>query len=194
MSKKIPAVPSAVLWILERILPQDDSLFLNGNFIDLFRERCREGGRFRAHVWIWGEVFKSMPGFIRITFYWRLSMFRNYLLMTYRTIRKHKVFSIINISGLSLGMAVFLMIFLWVRNETAYDTFHKNKKEIAQVYSETLYSDGQSQTFYGSFYPLAKAIKDVGQGPGTFKKDCIKRARQFDTKVFIGKIKEHVKG
>ncbi|MFC2156461.1 ABC transporter permease [Acidobacteriota bacterium] len=87
-------------------------------------------------------------------------MFRNYLLMTYRTIRKHKVFSFINIAGLTLGMAVFLLILLWIRHEAGYDAFQKNRKEIAHVYSETQYSDGRSQTFYGSYYPLAKAVRE----------------------------------
>ena len=160
MFKKDHSVPSTALWVLERILPQEDSSFLNGNFSDLFEEKKRNRGRFHSNVWIWKEILKSLPGFMFISIYWRLSMLKNYLLMTYRTIRKHKVFSIINIAGLSLGMAVFLLISLWVRHEAGYDAFHENKIQIAHVYSETQYSAGRSQTFYGSFYPLARSIRE----------------------------------
>ena len=51
-------------------------------------------------------------------------MFKNYLKIALRNIRREKGFSFINIFGLALGMACCLLILLWVRDELSYDRFH----------------------------------------------------------------------
>lgn len=53
-------------------------------------------------------------------------MLRNYLLIVLRTFWRNKVFSLINILGLALGMACSIMILLWIHDEMSYDKFHKN--------------------------------------------------------------------
>jgi len=60
-------------------------------------------------------------------------MFRNNLKITLRTIRKYRSYSIINIAGLAIGMAVFMLILLYVQNELAYDRFHERAKRIQRV-------------------------------------------------------------
>jgi len=52
-------------------------------------------------------------------------MFKNYIKIALRNISRHKGFSFINISGLALGLAVFMLIMLWVRDEKSYDRFHQ---------------------------------------------------------------------
>ena len=51
-------------------------------------------------------------------------MFENYLKIAIRSIIRNKFFSFINITGLSIGLACFMLIFLWVKDETGYDRFH----------------------------------------------------------------------
>jgi putative ABC transport system permease protein len=60
-------------------------------------------------------------------------MFRNYLLLAVKNFRKHKMFSLINILGLTVGITCCLMIFLFILNEFSYDKFHKNGKNIYRV-------------------------------------------------------------
>ena len=60
-------------------------------------------------------------------------MIKNYLLLAIKHLRKQKVFSLINILGLTVGITCCLMIFLFILNELSYDTFHKNGKEIYRV-------------------------------------------------------------
>jgi predicted permease len=79
--------------------------------------------------------------------------------MTWRSARKHKGFTLINISGLSLGLSVCLLIFLWVQDEKRYDLFHVNIDRIAQVCSELTYSSGQRLTYTGSYFPLARILE-----------------------------------
>ncbi|MEL6916126.1 MAG: FtsX-like permease family protein [Bacteroidota bacterium] len=86
-------------------------------------------------------------------------MFKNYLKIAWRNLLKNKGYSIINIGGLALGMAVTLIIGLWIHDEITYNTYFKNKDTFAQVF--------QSQTFNGNVgtgpaipLPLEPALRD----------------------------------
>lgn len=60
-------------------------------------------------------------------------MIRNYLLLAIKHLRKQKVFSVINILGLTVGITCCFMIFLFIMNEMSYDNFHKNGKNIYRI-------------------------------------------------------------
>ncbi|RYF69688.1 MAG: FtsX-like permease family protein, partial [Cytophagaceae bacterium] len=60
-------------------------------------------------------------------------MLTNYLKIAWRNLTRNKVFSVINLLGLSTGITVCLMIFLFISNEFSVDDFHKNGKSIYRV-------------------------------------------------------------
>ncbi len=60
-------------------------------------------------------------------------MLKNYLLLAIKNFRKQKMFSLINLLGLTVGITCCLMIFLFIMNEFSYDKFHKNGKNIYRV-------------------------------------------------------------
>jgi len=60
-------------------------------------------------------------------------MIRNYLKIAWRNLIKYKVSSLINIGGLAVGMAVAMLIGLWIWDELSFNTYHKNYDHIAQV-------------------------------------------------------------
>lgn len=62
-------------------------------------------------------------------------MFRNYLLVTFRTIIRNKGYTLINIVGLATGMASALLILLFIRDELSYDSFHEKADRICRVQS-----------------------------------------------------------
>jgi ABC-type antimicrobial peptide transport system permease subunit len=85
-------------------------------------------------------------------------MLRNYLIITWRTLLKNKIFSIINIVGFAAGIAVCLLILLYIVEETRFDHFNKN--------FHTLYRVAQEQNQSGVWYkvgrtpaPLATALQ-----------------------------------
>lgn len=69
-------------------------------------------------------------------------MLKNYLLIALRNFRKNKVFSFINILGLTLGITCSLAIFMIVRYEWSFDTFHPGYKRIYRVVSQFHYPEG----------------------------------------------------
>ncbi|MFO7446711.1 MAG: ABC transporter permease [Ignavibacteriaceae bacterium] len=84
-------------------------------------------------------------------------MFKNYIKIALRNIRKQKAYSFINIMGLSIGIACVVLIFLWVQYELSFDKFHKNADRLYRVGFTT-----EKKDFYGFFQPgpLAKYLKE----------------------------------
>ncbi len=60
-------------------------------------------------------------------------MLRNFLLLVIRNFFKNGVYSIINIFGLSVGLAAFIMLSLFVKYESGYDTYHKDHERIYRI-------------------------------------------------------------
>ena len=60
-------------------------------------------------------------------------MFKNYLKIALRNISKNKAYSTINISGLAIGMACFIVISLYIQYELSYDKFNKNGNQIYRI-------------------------------------------------------------
>src|SRR6476646_2603133 len=66
-------------------------------------------------------------------------MLRNYLKIAWRSLMRNKIFSFINIFGLSVGLTCCILITLYAVHETSYDRYHKNADRIYQV--ATTFSD-----------------------------------------------------
>src|ERR1700709_202303 len=60
-------------------------------------------------------------------------MIKNYIKIAWRNLYKNKAFSLIHILGLTIGITVCMMIFLYISNEFNVDRFHKDKDHIYRV-------------------------------------------------------------
>lgn len=86
-------------------------------------------------------------------------MFENYIKVSFRNIVRQKSYSLINIIGLSVGLAACLLILLWAHDEWKYDKFHKNPERIFSVMLNHTYGDGSISTSPAAPVRLADAIK-----------------------------------
>jgi putative ABC transport system permease protein len=68
-------------------------------------------------------------------------MFKNYFKAAYRSLARHKIYSFINIAGLSLGLACTMLIMLYVKDEVSFDRFHKNVNNIYRIVSRSAERD-----------------------------------------------------
>lgn len=69
-------------------------------------------------------------------------MFRSYLKVVFRSMFRNKGFTTINISGLAIGMACSLLIFLFIKDEQSYDRFHRHSDRIYRVVKDFINDDG----------------------------------------------------
>ena len=63
-------------------------------------------------------------------------MFKNYLIVAWRNIKRDKAYAALNILGLAAGLTVFILIMLFVRAETSFDRYHENARNIHRVVQE----------------------------------------------------------
>ncbi|MBO9683826.1 MAG: ABC transporter permease, partial [Flavisolibacter sp.] len=68
-------------------------------------------------------------------------MFKTYVKIAWRNLMRNKVFSFINIFGLSVGLTCCILITLFIVHETSYDKFHKNANRIYQI-ATIFYDEG----------------------------------------------------
>jgi len=91
-------------------------------------------------------------------------MFKNYLLVAIRYFWRNKIFSVINIIGLSIGISAALVIFLIVHYDLTFDTHHRDADRIYRVVtdarSKSTVVDNKS-TVVGHFHALPEPLADV---------------------------------
>src|SRR5512145_187335 len=74
-------------------------------------------------------------------------MFKNYLKIAWRSLLKNRLFSLINVLGLAVGMTFAMLIGLWVKYELSFDTFHKNRERVAIILKDILFNDEKTTQF-----------------------------------------------
>ncbi len=100
-------------------------------------------------------------------------MIKNYLKIAWRNLMKNKTFSFINILGLTIGLASFLLIALYVFDELSFDRFHKNANNIYRVIEEKTTPEGKETKSAGAGFQVSqRAVKDFPE---------IKDAARFTT-------------
>jgi len=153
--------PHLVKIILGLFLDGDDYYQAIGDFEETYRYQVKTKGLAKANLWFWFMFFKSLPGFISNSIYWRGVMFLNYLKIALRNIKRHKGYSFINIAGLAIGLACCILIFLWVWDELSYDRFHEHIHELCRVVRSERSQDGTISRFAGTPRPLGPSFKEA---------------------------------
>ncbi len=106
-------------------------------------------------------------------------MIKNYFKTAWRNLLKNKVYSAINVAGLTFGLAVGMLVLLWVQDELSFDAFHKNAESIYRL--ETVGGLGESRrTFSVAMAPIAvyaqKELPEI--------KNAVRIARGFSGTAF----------
>lgn len=86
-------------------------------------------------------------------------MFLSYFIIAWRNLKNHKGYSLINIGGLAVGMAVAMLIGFWIYDELTYNTYHKNYDRIAQVMQHQTFN-GRKGTEMSIPIPLGAELKN----------------------------------
>ncbi|MEP6738020.1 MAG: ABC transporter permease, partial [Chryseolinea sp.] len=138
-------------------------IHIEGDLIELYKERRRTGKVGADFKFIADVALLCRPGIIRppepktsINTY---GMYKSYFKIGWRNLIKNKAYSVINIGGLALGIAVAMMIGLWVTDELTFNHYHENYKRVAQVMKDQTYEGKHYRGNTYLQYPLINALK-----------------------------------
>ncbi|MBT28288.1 MAG: hypothetical protein CMO01_01415 [Thalassobius sp.] len=139
MNKHRPdRLPKLLLKLLRWFCHPDYLEDIEGDLLERFDRNVIEKGVKAARIKYTKDVLLLFrPGLMRpfegsnhLNYY---GMFKTHLKITFRNMLRRKVFSFFNISGLGLGLACVLGIYMWVSHELSFDKFHKKADQIYQV-------------------------------------------------------------
>ena len=85
-------------------------------------------------------------------------MLQNYIKTAWRNLKKGKMYSFINMSGLSIGMAVTMIIGMWVWDELSFDKYYKNYDRIGQAWQFVKF-DVEKASYNSVPIPLAEELR-----------------------------------
>jgi putative ABC transport system permease protein len=154
--------PKLAQKILQRLLRDDLAEEVTGDLEENFYLVVEARSVFRAKLNYWYQVLHYMRPFaIRKITSTRLNhydMFQNYFRIGWRNLLRSKGHSLINIGGLAVGIAVAMMIGLWIKDELSYESYNDRSDRIARV-GQHLTFNGIRRTTGSVPYPLAGEIQ-----------------------------------
>lgn len=140
------APPRLARNILLRFLRRDLEEEVVGDLDEKFQRMTRKASPFRAKVNYWYQVFHYMRPFAirrkQLLATNQYDMFRNYFSVGLRTLVKSKFFSLINIGGMAISMAIFFVISLYVYDEMSFDRHIADAHLKFRVFNEHFNDDG----------------------------------------------------
>lgn len=161
---KSPVPPRWSHFFMRLFLKKEFLEEIEGDMEEVFQENLETLSVKRARTLYNKEVFKLIrPNLVRklsgnrkLNLY---GMLQHNLILSLRIFRRYKSSFLINLTGLSTGMACVLMIFLWVNDEMGIDRFHSKKDRLFQVMGNHDVG-GTINTWNGTSAQLAGALKE----------------------------------
>lgn len=124
--------PKMAAWILNRIFTDGKNTSI-ADFEEVFDLLCKKKNPAAAWVWCWFQVVVSLKDYFKYKLSWSFVMFKNYLKIAIRNIKKQKFYSLINLFGLAIGFFCCILIFCYVQFELSYDKFHAKGDRIFRL-------------------------------------------------------------
>ena len=164
MRKRLP--PKFILRFFKWFCHPDLHVFIEGDLLELYKERLELLGKKRADFSFFVEVLLLFrPGIIRpmerLKFLNQYSMFKNYFKVGFRNLGRQKGYSAINILGLAIGLAITFLATIYIFDEISYDKFHKDGDRIYRVTKRYFNGDKIVETVPFRSYLLDRMSEEI---------------------------------
>ncbi len=171
------SIRTYIISFLDKLLPPDLH-HLIGDLEEEFHLNKKEEGHTKARLKFWSQIARSMPWFILQSLTWNSTMFFNYLKVSWRNMKRHLGFSLINVLGMAASLAVCLLMILFIIDQKSYDQFHPNKERLVRITSEIGSADNTQPISSYAISPLSLSDLLATQYPEVEKAVPISRMFQ----------------
>lgn len=147
MRDKNTTPPKLAQWLLALSVAWRFKEEAENDLDELYQIRLENWGEKYARKQYWNDVLsiwarRSWFRELEFTNLNTFAMLKNYLKVTFRTLRKQKIYSFINVFGLAIGLAFCALIYLYVQDEFSFDRFHENADRIYRAEKTMFNPDG----------------------------------------------------
>ncbi|WKN45795.1 ABC transporter permease [Tunicatimonas pelagia] len=134
---------------------------IEGNLLEMYERQYEDSPEKAQRQYGWNVLRHFRPAFIRSFKVYQpnnyRAMLRHNLILTFRSFQRYKSTFLINLIGLSSGLACALLIFLWVQDELRVDKFHANNDQLYQILEQREQA-GKLVLFRTTAAPTAEAL------------------------------------
>lgn len=162
MKKDLSQPPKLPEWTLTKLSVWVERYSLIDDLEEEYSKRLLDHGKTYSRLWYWFQTFRAIPFILLYSLYRNMVMTKNYAIIALRNIKKHKVFSFINIMGLAIGISLCLFVISLIFFMYGSDRFHEKKDRIYRIISEVITENAVHKRATAPM-PLAG---ELGQVPG----------------------------
>ncbi|MCK5146560.1 FtsX-like permease family protein [bacterium] len=141
-------------WIFGQGHQGDETVTIANDILEYYTSIIKTEGRLEAAKWMTWQLVGSVCSLIYGKLKWRQGMLKNYLKIGVRNLKKNRVYTVINIVGLSVAIAWSLLVFHYVYDEFNYDKFHRDIDQLALVNTE----NSRYEMFVPAHAPLGQML------------------------------------
>lgn len=163
MSRKDPILPSGVQRLLRKFLRDDLLDEVTGDLHEMHKDTLRTRSRPVANIITWYQALNYLRPFaIKKRKQHHpvnpLIMYKSYFITALRNMTKNKMSAMLNILGLSVGIAITIVITLWVTDELSHEKNFANRERIGRVI-QNVTNNGKVDTWFAVPWPLSDEIR-----------------------------------
>ncbi len=159
MNKQKSNPPKIFLRILQRFPLYEEMFGISRDFEIEYADISARRGTFAAIFWLSFSILSASFHYFILVTNWKVMMFKNYTKIAFRNLKKHKIFSLINIFGLAIGMAACLLMLMYVVSETSYDNFHENEDQVYRITADWG-EEGNRRSWAGTMPGISPTLKE----------------------------------
>ena len=126
-------MPKNLFRMLYRMIPDETRIGALQDFEAEYRNQAAEHNRFKAGLWLWGQMVLMLPSVVADHWKRSLSMLKSYLILAIRFMKKQRLFAIINMLCLSVGLAACIFALLYIDFELSHNRFHPHAERIFRL-------------------------------------------------------------
>jgi putative ABC transport system permease protein len=162
MKRQSNSPPRLATWFLYSFLRDDLAEDVSGDLTERFNIIAENGSKLYAKVDYWYQVFSYLRPFAIKSFRHQnqnyFPMFQSYFITSVRGMKKNKLHAAINIAGLSIAMAVVMIIGLWIKDELSYEKHFERYDKIGRVLQHVT-NNGEVGTWWAVPVPLSEELR-----------------------------------
>lgn len=143
MGNRTVKAPLIAKWLLAQFSDYEQSFYCHGDFQEELQDIAESHGKISAVLWYWGQALFALFSHFLLISRWSLVMIQNYIRMVFRLIKREKIYFLINMFGLSIGLMCSLFIFIWVENELSFDRYYTHATHIYRVVDYSMLPSGE---------------------------------------------------
>ena len=161
--KQTSDIPQSAKSILKWLCKEEYIQEILGDLCE-YNNELKNTTKFKRRLFLWFHVINfikpwSIKNFSTSQHLNQSAMFKNFIISAFRSIKRQKFYATTNILGLSIGISVSMMLFLFIQHELSYDAFHEKGDRIFKVISSYSTNNGRSGQAGISFGSVAPEIK-----------------------------------